>query len=170
MKAKPDWWSEKYYTVLKALEAFGPVRDRQMLDKIVYFADLKKRMFAYMWAPYGICSFDLLLWMDEHARYLFNEGDQTEGTEHDLTLSAHGSDLLDGECYEEIDSAVKWTRDLMDGMSFRQMNLLASVHFIAQPGQTPNQVHETILGIAQAADFTVDDVGWAMTTLSEGSA
>ena len=34
----PDWWTNKDYAVLKAVEVFGTVRGRKALHKILYFA------------------------------------------------------------------------------------------------------------------------------------
>ena len=55
----PDWWTNKDYAVLKAVEVFGTVRGRKALHKILYFANLKEHMFKYQWYKYGPYSPDL---------------------------------------------------------------------------------------------------------------
>lgn len=160
---KPDWWSAKDYAILKAVEAFGAVESADALDKILYFANLKRRAFRYQWCMYGICSTELSYKIAEHEHYSFDKAGAEHG-ERGLSLSARGSRLLGGECHAEIDSAVEWAHDLLDGMSSRQMSLLASAHFIAPCGE-PSKVPELMLRITPAADFTADEVAWAMQFL-----
>ena len=160
---RPGWWSDKDYAVLKAVEAFGAVESADALDKILYFANLKRHAFRYQWCMYGVCSTELSYKIAEHEHYSFDKAG-TENGGHGLSLSARGSRLLGDDRHAEIDAAVGWARGLLDGVSARRMSLLASAHFIAPCGE-PGEVAELMLRIAPAADFTADEVEWAMQFL-----
>ena len=160
---RPGWWSDKDYAILKAVEAFGAVESADALDKILYFANLKRHAFRYQWCMYGVCSTELSYKIAEHEHYSFDKAGAENGG-HGLSLSARGSRLLGDDRRAEIDAAVGWARGLLDGVSARRMSLLASAHFIAPCGE-PGGVPELMLRIAPAADFTADEVEWALQFL-----
>ena len=163
---KPDWWGRKDYVILQAVRVFGTVEDRKMLGKIIYFANLKTRMFEYQWCTYGVCSAELGYKIADHIHYSFDfKGDIGKETERDLRLSERGGRLLGDERHQDVDSALESAHALLDGLSGRQMDLLASVHHIALCGQEPGDVHGFMQRITPEVVFTAADVAWAMQFL-----
>lgn len=163
-----DSRSRKEYAVLKAVEVFGTVKSREALSSILYFADLKRHTFNYRWCAYGVCSPELEPMISYHVYFSFDaKGKREEKAEHDLRLSARGVRLLGNNRHEEIDAALDWARGLLDGVSPRQMDLLASVHFLSSCGNGRIKVREIMLEMKPVVVFTAGEVEWA-TEFLEG--
>lgn len=163
---RSDSRNKKEYAVLKAVEVFGTVKNREALSNILYFADLKRHTFDYRWCAYGVCSPELEPKISYHVYFSFDvKGKREEKSEHDLSLSAQGVRLLGNNRHEEIDAALDWAHGLLDGMSPRQMDLLASVHFLSACGNERSAVHEIVLELKPVVEFTAGEVEWAMEFL-----
>ena len=163
----PDWWTNKDYAVLKAVEVFGTVRGRKALHKVLYFADLKTHMFKYQWYKYGPYSPDLApkitnlmlksLKVEEH-----NSGSITR---YDMSLAADGRALLEHGKHEEIDSAVEWAHRLLADMPPREMELMASVHYLDSCVEEQGEVYGLMQRLKPDANFTEKDVERALQFL-----
>lgn len=155
--------------MLKAVQMFDPVKGRKALHKILYFANLKTHTFKYQWYTYGPYSPELGYKIADHVygKSLDVKKDDSGGkTRYDMSLSADGSKLLEKARHEEIDSALGWAHKILgNGTLPREMELLASVHYIASCGHEPSKVHGVMLNLKPKAGFTADDVGWAMRFL-----
>jgi len=161
-----DSRGRKEYAVLKAVEVFGTVKNREALSNILYFTDLKSHTFNYRWCAYGVCSPELEPKISYHVYFSFDaKGEREEKTEHDLSLSAHGARLLGNNRHEEIDAALGWAHGLLDGVSPRQMDLLASVHFLYSCGNGRSAVREIVREMKPVVAFTAGEVEWAMEFL-----
>ena len=152
----PDWWTTKDYAVLKAVEVFGTVRGRKALHKILYFANLKEHMFKYQWYKYGPYSPDLAPTIANHvsSESLRVEKDESGGnTRYDMSLAAGGIRLLGHDPEIEIDAAVEWAHDLLDRMDPREMELMASVHYLASCVREQGEVYGLMQRLKPAANF-----------------
>ena len=134
---KPDWWTKKDYAVLKAVQTFRSVKGRKALHKILYFVNIKTRMFKYQWYTYGPYSQELAYKIADHVcdqSLDVKKHDDGKTTRYDMILSKSGRNLLSGFNYAEIDSALKTVHVVLRDMPPRKMELLASVHYIASCG------------------------------------
>ena len=161
---RPTWWGIREYPLLKAVEAFGTVKHKDTLNEILYFANLKESVFEYHWGARSVYSEEVGHRISGHVYGSFEAKDR-EDAERDLSLSDYGLQLLELDRYEEIDSAVEWARDLLRGMSPRQVKVLASVHFVSWRDQSPAALHARIQRMSFKGDFTVEEVAWAMQFL-----
>ena len=164
----PDWWTAKDYAVLRAVEAFGTVRGRKALHKVLYFANLKQHLFKYQWYKYGPYSPDLAPTIANHvfSRSLY-EGQSGGNTSHDMSLAAGGRRLLGHGSDKEIDAAVEWARDLLDGMDPRETELTASVHYLASCVREQGEVYGLMQRLKPAANFAKKDVDRALRFLED---
>lgn len=157
----PDWWTWKDYAVLKAVQTFGSVKDRKALHKILYFANLKTRTFMYQWYTYGPYSPELAYKIADHVHDKsldVTESDSGGKTVHGMNLSARGRKLLANASFKEMDSALDRAHALLHGMSPRQMDLLASLHFIISSDYEESEAGQILHGLKPAPNFTDAEV------------
>lgn len=170
--ALPDWWSKKDYSVLKAVETFGSVNGRKALHKILYFANLKTRTFKYQWYTYGPYSPELAYKIADHVcdRSIDVKEDNSGGMiRYDMSLSESGSNLLSNDSHEAIDSALDRAHALLHGMQPRQMELLASIHFIVWCGYEQSKAGQILRNLKPAANFVESEVEDIMPLLKNRS-
>ena len=165
---RPDWWCKKDYAVLKAVEAFGTVRGRKALHKVLYFANLKTHTFKYQWYRYGPYSPDLVYKIADHVSdgsLDVEKGGSVGKTRYDMSLSSTGRKMLKYGPYKEVDSALGWARGLLGDMSPRDMELMASVHYLVWRGHERGEVHGIMHNSKPESGFTKDDVERALRFL-----
>lgn len=162
----PDWWTSKDYAVLKTVEVFGTVKGRKALHKVLYFANLKGRMFKYQWYRHGPYSPDLAPTIANHvfSRSLY-EDESGDDARRDIKLAAGGRRLLGHGPEEEIDAAVGWARGLLDGMDPRETELTASVHYLASCVRERGEVYGLMRRLKPAAGFAQKDADRALLFL-----
>lgn len=168
----PDWWTQKDYAVLRAVEVFGTVRGRKALHKVLYFANLKQHLFKYQWYKYGPYSPDLAPTIANHvfSKSLYVEKDESGGKpRYDMSLAAGGRRLLGHGPEPEIDAAVEWAHGLLDGMDPREMELMASVHYLASCVREQGEVYGLMQRLKPAANFAEKDVDRAFRFLGNKS-
>ena len=171
-RLRPDWWNKKEYAVLKAVQTFGTVQGRKALHKILYFADLQTRMFKYQWYTYGPYSPELAYKIADHVcdKSLNVAEDDSGGmTRYDMSLSASGAKLLEMDSHHDVDSALARTHALLRDMSPRQMELLASVHYIGICGYERREAGQILHDLKPASDFADNEVEWAIKLLENGA-
>lgn len=167
-----DWWSKKDYAVLKSVQTFGSVKGRKALHKILYFTNLKTNMFKYQWYTYGPYSPELAYKIADHVcdkSLDVQEHGSGDMTRYDMSLSAGGSKLLARASHPDIDSALDRVHALLHGMSPRQMELLASVHFIVMSGHEQSKAGQVLKSLKPASDFKDDEIRWAVEFLAGGA-
>ena len=165
---KPDWWCKKDYAVLKAVEVFGTVKGRKALHKILYFANLKTRTFKYQWYRYGPYSPDLVYKIADHVSdgsLYVEKGGSGGKTGCDMSLSSIGGRMLKYGSYDEVGSALGWARGLLEDMSPREMELMASVHYLVWCGHARGEVHGVIHESKPESGFTEAEVERALRFL-----
>lgn len=164
----PDWWCRKDYAVLKAVEVFGTVRGRKALHKILYFANLKTHTFKYQWYRYGPYSPDLVYKIADHVSdgsLDVKKGGRGGKTRYDMSLSSVGRRMLKYGSYDEVGSAIGWVRRLLGDMSPREMELMASVHYLVWRGHARGEVHGVIHESKPESGFTEAEVEKALQFL-----
>lgn len=168
----PDWWSKKDYVVLKAIETFGSVNGRKALHKILYFANLKTRTFKYQWYTYGPYSPELAYKIADHVcdRSIDVKEDKSgDMIRYNMSLSESGSKLLANDSHEVVDYALDQTHELLRGMSPRQMELLASIHFIISCNYERSKAGQILRNLKPMANFTDGEVEQIMPLLENRS-
>lgn len=169
---KPDWWTKKDYAVLKTVQTFHSVKGRKALHKILYFVNLKTRMFKYQWYTYGPYSQELAYKIADHVcdqSLDVKKHEDGNTTRYDMSLSDNGRNLLSGSNHAEIDSALKTVHVVLRDMPPRKMELLASVHYIASCGYAQNKAGQILQNLKPASNFDDDEVEWAMAFLAKGA-
>lgn len=160
------------YAVLKALDTFGRIEGRKALQKILYFVNLDRGIFPYQWNSYGPYS--------EAVKYM-SEGMAADGqirvkpmpvgaggAQFDMELTDEGKERLGSlEAVREIDSAIGRVHRFLGGKSPREMELLASVYYIASYDRDKysDKVFDVITDLKPKANFTKHDVDEAMREL-----
>lgn len=165
---RPDWWCEKDYAVLKAVEVFGTVEGKKALHKILYFANLKTHTFRYQWYRYGPYSPDLVYKIADHVydkSLNVEKFGSSDKPRYDMTISAAGIELMRYGPYEEVDSALRWVHELLGGMTPRDMELVASAHYLVWRGHARDEVHGIMHGLKPESGFTEADVEKALEFL-----
>lgn len=163
----PDWWNHKDHAVLKAVQVFGTVKGRKALHKILYFAGLKTNLFKYQWYEYGPYSPELSYKITDH---VFDQSLDVKGARYDMSLSASGGRMLGRSRYKELDSAILWAHEILGkDMPPRQLELVASVHYLLSCVGEQNKVHGFMERLKPAANFTAGDVEQALRFLEEKS-
>ncbi len=163
----------KSYVVLKALDRFGQIQGKKALQKILYFVNLGRKVFLYQWNSYGPYS--------EEVKYM-SEGMVIDGqirieprslstpgrTQFNMVLTEDGKKHLASiGTVPELDSRIEFVHRLLDGKTPREMELLASVHYIAsyEDGKCSNRIFDIITELKPNADFSQNNVDAAVQEL-----
>ncbi len=92
-------------------------------------------------------------------------------TQYNMTLTEEGKSILDPTASPEVGSSVKSVHEFLNGKPPREMELPASVHYIASydDGKHSGRVHEIITHLKPGAGFSKPDVDRAMGELKSRS-
>ncbi len=165
----------KSYVVLKALNRFGQIQGKKALQKILY-VNLERKVFLYQWNSYGPYS--------EEVKYM-SEGMVINGqirieprslstsgrTQFNMVLTEDGKKHLASiGTMPELDSRIEFVHRLLDGKTPREMELLASVHYIAsyEDGKYSDRIFDIITELKPNANFSQNNVDAAVQELQTG--
>lgn len=168
-----DCGKRKNYVVLKTVNEFGEIGGKKALQKILYFTNLETRIFPYQWNTYGPYSEEVKYQLDDmvlDGQINLEEVElMTKGrTKFNMKLTESGQSYLEsiGEI-PGIDSRIKFVHQFLNGKSSREMELLASVHYIAlyKNGKFFDKIFDIISELKPKAGFIESDVDNAIKEL-----
>ncbi len=163
----------KMYAVLKALDKFDEIPGRKALQKILYFVNLKERIFPYQWNSYGPYSEEVKYMMEDmvgngqisvERKKLFTG----RRFQFNMKIADRGRELLDSIGQKpELDAVMESVHKLMSSKRPRMMELLASVHYIAayENGLCRDRTFNIISTLKPDANFKQSDVDGAVSEL-----
>jgi len=170
---------KKDYVLLSSIKKFGVVPGKKALHKINYFINLKTDLFIYEWSNWGPFSQEVRQFYDD--AYLENIISVNEGIlgnssiQYNIQLDQKGFNTLKNLendlnlNKETIDNAINFSYELLKDMTPRQMEILASVHYINSYDNSLNadRIWKIINRLKPTANFSLDDVKVALEKLKE---
>lgn len=165
------------YTLLSVINKFGIVPGKKALHKITYFTNLQTDDFLYRWNNYGPYSDEVQQFFDDAYLDDIIAVDEISlnniAKQYNTTLTEHGSVRLNhlkdssNEEYKRINSSIDFTYNLLHNKTPRQMEILASVHYIINYDCTfnPEKILEIINQLKPQSHFTIEEVTEALTIL-----
>lgn len=165
------------YALLSSIRKFDIVPGKKALQKINYFANLKTDLFMYEWRNWGPFSQEIQQFYDDafledvisvHEKPLANSAIQ-----YNIELDEKGSQIL-GRLEQKqelnkdsIDDSINFAYGLLKEKTPRQMEILASVHYIySYDNSMPaKRIWEIINKLKPAANFKQSDVEYALNEL-----
>ena len=169
----------KDYALLSSIRTFNIVPGKKALHKINYFSNLKTELFMYEWRNWGPFSQEVQQFFDDaYLENIISVQEETlanSGTQYNIQLDQKGSQILENlekeeELHkEEIDSAINFSYEFLNGKTPRQMEILASVHYIFSYDNSLNveRIWKIIDRLKPDANFTQEDVQRALNELKE---
>ena len=170
---------DRNYTLLNAIEKFGTIPGKKALHKILYFTNLQTGDFIYRWNNYGPYSDEVQQFFDD--AYLDNitnvqeEILNNDATQYNTSLTQLGNQTLqslkedDSINHEKINNAIDFSYNLLQNKSPRQMELLASTHYIVSYDKDldSRQIWEIINTQKPESNFTLDEIEESLKELHD---
>ncbi len=165
------------FTMLSVIERFGTVPGKKALHKIIYFTNLQTEDFLYRWNNYGPYSEEVQqFYEDSSLDNIIKVREETLGgsaTQYNMALDQSGRNRLgeltnnDNIDRERILSAVNSSYELLHEMTPRQMELLASVHYVTtfDPKLDSRRIWEIIDKLKPESNFSLEEVEGSLTVL-----
>ena len=167
----------KEYSLLKAINKFDIVPGKKALHKILYFTNLQTHDFTYRQNNFGPYSEDIQqFYVDassDNTILVREEALNEVAIQYNISLDQRGKTQLETLTSDEtinhkvIDSAIDFAYDLLNDKNPRQMELLASVHYITNYDCELDS--ERIWGIINTlkpkSNFSLDEVEEALDIL-----
>jgi uncharacterized protein YwgA len=157
--------SEKTGTMLYAISKFAEVRGKKALQKIVYFVNINSKCFAFRWHSFGPYSEELKYELDTaivERMVRIEEIPMGEGVQYNMQLTTGGRRTLRAiRIGKETKDAVDIAFRILNHKSPREMELLASVHYIINENKgRPDEesIWNLISELKPEANFTLEDV------------
>lgn len=164
----------KSSAVLYAIKKFDVVPGKKALQKIMYFANIRSSLFSFQWNNYGPYS--------EELNYIFEDAaidgtihvmpksfSNSEIKQYNMELSESGSSGLESfKLDRKLKTSVDFAYKILRGKTPRQMELLASVHYIVNDNECntdPEYVWSIINLLKPEQGFTQKDVMKAIEEL-----
>lgn len=122
--------------MLYSISKFGKVPGKKALQKMVYFANIKTNSFVFRWHKYGPYSEELKYDLDAAIMEKLVHVEpvplpKNDGIQFDIKLSIQGRRALRATpITKEMKTAVELSYKLLNHKGSREMELLASVHYI----------------------------------------
>ena len=169
----------KDYALLSSIRTFNVVPGKKAFHKINYFANLKTDLFMYEWRNWGPFSQEIQQFFDDaYLENIISVREKTLAnsvTQYNIQLDQKGSQILENLekeeelNKEEIDSAINFSYEFLNGKTPRQMEILASVHYIFLYDNSLNveRIWKIIDRLKPDANFTQEDVQRALNELKE---
>ena len=169
----------KDYALLLSIKKFDVVPGKKALHKINYFANLKTDLFMYEWRNWGPFSQEVQQFFDD--AYLDNvilveeEVLGNSSIQYNIKLDQKGYKILENLEHNQnlnkkmIDNAIDFSYELLKNKTPRQMEILASVHYIFSYDNSLNveRIWKIIDRLKPNANFTQEDVQRALNELKE---
>ncbi len=163
----------KKIPILYAVKTFREILGKKALQKVMYFANLDLDLYSFQWNRYGPYSEELNYLFEDAVVDELIEIDQQDllirnGTQWNMSLSGNGINLVESKKISpEVKRAVDLAYDFLSGKSPREMELLASVHFIVRSSR--NSDAEYVSGIIDTlkpySHFALGEVVASITEL-----
>lgn len=167
----------KDYALLSSIRKFGVMPGKKAFHKINYFANLKTDLFIYEWRNWGPFSQEIQQFFDDaYLENIISVKEETlanSSTQYNILLDQKGVQILENLSQQqelnknEIDDATDFSYELLNGKTPRQMEILASVHYIYSYDNSLNteKIWKIIDKLKPAANFTQEDVQSALSEL-----
>jgi len=162
--------------MLRAIRRFGSIPGKKALQKVMYFANLENPLFSFEWNKFGPYSEELKYTFDAAlmAEQIDVEPEELmtrKGQQFNMKLSQQGQRLIEAIPPDEpTENGINFAYELLNEKNPRQMELLASVHYIVSNSNSeidPEEIYETIDLLKPNAGFTLEDVQEALAELEE---
>ena len=161
---------DRDYESLAVIEKFGVVPGKKALHKILYFTSLQTGDFVYRWNNYGPYSDEVQQFFDD--AYIDNITDVREeqlnngATQYNISLAERGNKNLqllkqdNSINHEKINNAIDFSHKLLHDKTPRQMELLASVHYITSYDKNldSDKIWEMINTLKPDSNFSLNEV------------
>jgi len=167
------------YTLLSVIDKFGTVPGKKALHKIIYFTNLQTDDFVYRWNNYGPYSEEVQqFYEDASLDNIIQVKEEALGgfaTQYNMSLDQRGKKMLEelsknkNTDFEEITPAIDFAYNLLHKMTPRQMELLASVHYITtyDPNLDDDEILKIIDKLKPASNFSLQEVADALAVLCD---
>ena len=169
----------KDYALLAAIKKFGTIHGKKAFHKINYFANLKTDLFMYEWRNWGPFSSEIQQFYEdaclENTILVSPKTLANSATQYNICLDQNGEKTLESLSNDKkvdrnaIDDAIDFAHELLNGKTPRQMEILASVHYVHSydDSMVPEKIWKIINRLKPAANFTQTDVEWALSELKK---
>lgn len=165
------------YTLLSVIEKFGIIPGKKALHKIIYFTNLQTDDFVYRWNNYGPYSEEVQQFYEDAS--LDNVIQVREvalggsATQYNMSLHQRGKKMLEELAnnknidFDRINPSIDFALKLLHKMTPRQMEILASVHYITtyDPSLDDDRILQIINELKPESNFTLQEVEDSLTTL-----
>jgi len=166
------------YTLLEIINKFGTVPGKKALHKITYFTNLQTNDFLYRWNNYGPYSEEVQQFFDDSYLNDIIAVDpkplKNTAIQYNTSLTKEGNVLLqqmksENKTVKRIDSAIDFSYTLLHDKSPREMELLASVHYIADYDCTydTERIWEIINKLKPESNFSKEEVEESLNILKK---
>lgn len=166
---------------MKTIDKFGTVPGKKALHKITYFTNLETNDFLYRWNNYGPYSEEVQQFFDDSYLDSLISVDPKHlngaAIQYDTSLTEQGGSLLQEmkdeheNQFAQIDKAVDSSHRLLRDKSPREMELLASVHYIATYDRSYNAetIWKIINKLKPESRFSREEVEKSLGTLKKAN-
>ena len=159
---------------MKIIDRFDVVPGKKALHKITYFANLQTDDFMFKWNNYGPYSEEVQQFFEDS--YLDGvidvkkESVNTVAVQYNISLTEQGRVMLQHtpashDQTVRIDQAIDLSYDLLHGKKPREMELLASVHYLAKYSSDPENIWTWIAKLKPESHFSQDEVNKSIEIL-----
>ena len=165
----------KINSLLYAIQKFDTVPGKKALHKIIYFANLRAETYSFQWHKYGPYSEELNYILDDAIMEGLIDVTPTNlrvrnGQQLNMKLSSSGLDILKSShsTNTSVKKSVDFAYDVLSGKNPRQMELLASTHYIlAESNDEMNakSVWNVLMTLKPYSGYTQDEVTMAINEL-----
>ena len=167
------------YALLSTIDRFRTVPGKKALHKILYFTNLQTDDFIYRWNNYGPYSDEVQQFFDDS--YLDNtisikeEQLNNYAIQYNTSLEERGRRTLEAlrenplVNRQEIDNAIDFAYELLHDKTPRQMELLASTHYIASYYNEldSDEIWRIIDNLKPGSHFTLQEIEDSLATLHQ---
>jgi len=169
------------YALLSVIDRFGTVPGKKALHKILYFTNLETDDFIYRWNNYGPYSDEVQQFFDDS--YLDNiisvqeEQINNFAIQYNTSLEERGRRMLEELSNDpqgnrqRIDPAIDSAYNLLHDKTPRQMELLATAHYITSYDREldDDEIWEIVNKLKPESHFSLQEVEDALTTLHQSN-
>jgi uncharacterized protein YwgA len=165
----------KFNSLLYTIQKFGSVPGKKALHKIIYFANLRAETYAFQWHKYGPYSEELNYILDDAIMEGLVDVAPTDllvrnGQQLNMKLSNIGLDILKSShsMNASVKKSVNFAYDILKEKNPRQMELLASTHYIltqSNDQMNAKSIWDVLITLKPHSGYTQDDVAMAIKEL-----